>query len=267
MKFKIGVNAKKLLKKLNIFQEDLQYQSKEALDSTVMQVKRELSSEIHKEIERVRPDAAQREGLNPPKSIVDKIIDKQVVGASTWQKDRTGAYYNDLDSGENFEAFAIRRGSGGFGGYAIRGRVNIADGDNHEEGLSKFKEKIRTGVVSVPDKSGKMQHYISPGGAREDYVLSLAKIVCSRYKADASTPGDHNIGQRKGEEKFERDFNKRGYAEFTIKQKGLEYIQKNWTNITPSVDAVKYGDIDQGIDKLAGSIAGAGTRVQKNLRD
>jgi len=134
------------------------------------------------------------------------------------------------------------------GNNRITLRMDINPGDTVETHYAKAKEFINSAVFAFVDPVTKaVNYYSNPGIDLSEHV----KIKCS------TVGGDGNEQPKRGmspAERFRRDANNKGYAEWTVFQSTIEEkIKPQFTNLTDLVESIKAGDLDAA-EQLAKSL-------------
>src|SRR5690606_20721284 len=130
------------------------------------------------------------------------------------------------------------KNKGGQNHNRINLRMDIDSSDTVESNYEKAKAFFQRDMSVFLDSTGKLNYYTNTGINLTDHI----KIKCSTLTGLAD-----EIKPKKGmtpQERFERDSQNKGYAEWTIKQSAVDEIRKNFTNITDIVEAVKEGNLE-----------------------
>lgn len=128
-------------------------------------------------------------------------------------------------------------------------RMEIGADETVQSQYVKAKQFFEQSVFALPDASGNMNYYMNPGID----ITPFVKIKCSVFTGDGDAPTKKGMSPQ---QRFERNAQKRGYADWTLKQEAVDVIRKNFINLTPILNYIKEGDYDRAREIIA--------RVDKN---
>lgn len=170
--------------------------------------------------------------INPAKS--DQEIIKYVTNGKTdLSKYNAAKDYSTLsESGVVFG----QRSKGSEKANRVTLRMDISEGETVQNQYIKAKQFFQEAVFALPDSGGKTKYYSNPGFDITEFV----KIKCSTMTGDETSPEP-----TKGlspQRRFERATKDKGFAEWTLKQDGVDFIRRNFVDLTIVVNSIKEGD-------------------------
>lgn len=170
--------------------------------------------------------------INIPKSDYDIVkfftgADPNLYGKdekfSTLQESKFFWAYNNQGSEEN------RR---------ITLRMQINPGDTVESHFKQAQEFINSAVFAIPGQSGKVEFFLNPGIDLSKYI----KIKCSTVGGFGDTKPKKGMSPK---DRFEKDSETKGYAEWTIFQNTIdEVVKSQFIKLNDIFEPIKSGDIE-----------------------
>lgn len=265
MKIEIKIDKINFIQK---FAEELKLEIQNGLDSnlafSLSELKRDLKFFVNsqprtKETPTDVSDTGKENELGQTKITVPKS-DEEIVKFVTNNASDLSRYNKTKDFATLDEGNVLfgHKNQGGQNHNRITLRMEIDPSDTLETHLMKARNFFQKALYVLPDKGGRPNYFMNPGVDLTPHI----KIKCSTLTGDGA-----GIKPRKGltpEERFMRDAEKKGYAEWTIKQDAVDEIRNNFMNITSVVDAVKEGNLE-----LASTLASTidANKVLKDVPD
>jgi len=205
--------------------------------------------------ERIRtPDATKAENIKSP---VQQVNDLKHPIVSTPKSEAELIKYltkgrSDINKYNKAKDFSTLQESGVVFGHNSRGqqsanrvtlRLEISPDETVQSQYQKARDFFQNAVFAFQDGFGEVNYYMNPGIDISEYL----KIKCSVFT------GDGNVDPRRGlspEDRFNRDRDSKGFADWTLKQDGVEFIRNSFVNITEVVNQIKEGDVDRAKEVL-----------------
>lgn len=244
--FKISTNAKSfdLLQKFTKdFKQNIIVNGLDAtLSHSLNELKKDLNFFINNNVrnapsklqEKLKKNEFGQEPLNPPKSERD-ILHYFTNGKVDLEKYDTSKSFTDLqETGLLVGHYSKNQESAN----RITLRMNIGDSDTVESHHAAARQFINSAVFALPDERGKINYYVNPGIDLTEQI----KIKCSVFTGFGDTKPKKGMSPA---ERFKRDSQTKGYAEWTLKQEAVDKIRNNFINITPVMESIKEGNFDE----------------------
>ncbi len=114
-------------------------------------------------------------------------------------------------------------------------RMDIDDGETVEGQFAKAKRFFQDAVFALPDAAGQTKYYANPGLD----ITGFVKIKCSTLTGDGDAQPFEGMSPA---QRFQRDRHRKGYADWTLKQDGVDFIRKNFVDLSPIIEAIKDGN-------------------------
>lgn len=170
-------------------------------------------------------------GVNPPKS-ESEILSYLTGGKTDVSKYNKAKDYTTLQ--ETGIVFGQRQ-KGSDKANRIALRMDIDDSDTVQSQYAKASRFFQEAIFALPDAGGTIRYYANPGLDITGYV----KIKCSTLTGagDAEPFEGMSPAQR-----FQRNRHTKGYADWTLKQNGIDFIRKNFVDLTEVISQIKDGD-------------------------
>lgn len=170
--------------------------------------------------------------INPPKS-EDEILKYLTDGKTDLSKYNKAKDYTTL--GESSVVFGhYSRGQDGANRVTLR--LEISPDETVDQQYQKARTFFQDAIFAMPDGSGKTAYFMNPGVDISQYL----KIKCSVFTGDGDIEPLQGMSPKT---RFEKD-RKRGYAQWTLQQEGVNKIRNNYLNLTQVVDLIKEGDYE-----------------------
>lgn len=187
----------------------------------------------------------QTNGLGQPEVNIPKS-EEELVKFLTNGKSDPSKYNKSKDYSTLSESnIVFGHGSTGQGtANRVTLRMDIGPDESVESQYVKAKQFFQESLFALPDAAGNMNYYINPGIDMTPFV----KIKCSVFTGDGDSKTKKGLNPR---ERFERNANTKGYADWTIKQEAVDVVRKNYVNITEVINFIKQGDYDRARELIA----------------
>jgi len=212
--------------------------------SSLAELKTELKFIINNEI-RITPDSEAtaivntknglgQTAINPPKS--DSEILKYLTKGKT-----------DLTKYNKAKDFSTLSETGVVFGQRSRGqdvanrvalRMEIGQTDSVEDQYFKARQFFQNAVFALPDSNGNIKYYANPGLD----ITQFVKIKCSTQTGAGDVEPEVGMSPSR---RFQKDKSTKGYADWTLKQDGINFVRSNFIDLTPSMDFIKDGDFNR----------------------
>lgn len=214
----------------------------DVIEETLEELKTDLLFIVNEKI-RVAPASGVNQGqaaglndlgqptVNPPKSD-EEILKYLTNGKTDIAKYNKSKDYSTLsESGIVFGNFS--RGQKQANRVALR--MEIDDGETVQGQYSKAKQFFSESIFALPDSSGKIRYYANPGLDISQFV----KIKCSTQTGDGDAQPATGMSPA---QRFQRDRHRKGYADWTLKQDGMDFIRNKFVDLTEPMNFIKEGD-------------------------
>lgn len=171
--------------------------------------------------------------INPPKS-EEEILKFLTNGKTDLSKYNKAKDYSTLS--ETGVVFGQKsRGMDRANRVALR--MNIDEGETVQGQFSKAKQFFQDSVFALPDAGGNVKYYANPGLD----ITGFVKIKCSTLTGDGDAQPFEGMSPA---QRFQRDRHRKGYADWTLKQDGIDFIRKNFVDLSEVINAIKDGDYE-----------------------
>lgn len=110
-------------------------------------------------------------------------------------------------------------------------RLPMSDSDTFDNQYAQAVDYYNKAIFVFVDNNGRANYYQNPGIDMTPYI----KVVCSKETG----PTD------KSKARWDKHRDKRGYADWTLLNDGLERVKKDFINLTDVLDKMKDGDYDE----------------------
>jgi hypothetical protein len=170
--------------------------------------------------------------VNPPKS-EQEILKLLTGGKADLSK------YNKAKDYTTLSETGIVFGQGSTGqtkANRINLRRDIEENETVSQQFAKANQFFKDAIFALPDTDGTIRYYKNPGLD----ISSFVKIKCSTMTGDGD--GQPFTGMSPAQ-RFQRDRHTKGYATWTLRQKGVDFIRKSFIDLTDPIEAVKNGDL------------------------
>ena len=171
--------------------------------------------------------------INPPKS--EQEILKLLTGGKTdLSKYNQAKDYTTLsETGVVFAHYS----TGQTKANRVNLRMDIEENETVSQQFIKANQFFHEAIFAVPDTDGTIRYYKNPGLD----ISSFVKIKCSTMTGDGD--GQPFTGMSPAQ-RLQRDRHRKGFATWTLRQKGIDFIRKSFIDLTDPIEAVKNGDLD-----------------------
>lgn len=171
--------------------------------------------------------------INPPKS------DQEVLNYLTNGKTDLSKYNKAKDFTTLSETGVVfgHRSRGQDSNNRVALRLDIEDGDTVQSQYAKARTFFQESIFALPDASGNMNYYANPGLD----ITSFLKIKCSTLTGDGDAEPFTGMSPA---QRFQRNRHTKGYADWTLRQNGVNFIRNNFINLTPTMNLIKEGDFE-----------------------
>lgn len=175
----------------------------------------------------------------------DKIVDNIPKSMETWIKQLTGA---DLTKFNSSNSFSELNGSktvyvnnytntkAGFDYPSTRLKMSIGPNETFDQHFFQATNFFNSSTFIFRDSSGNLKVLMNPGIDLRRFV----KVVCS------TDTGKTSNSQRR----FETHKIRRSEAQWALTQKGVEYVQQNFVDLTPTIRELQKGEFDNAVSLL-----------------
>jgi hypothetical protein len=245
-KVSIKDNIPKVLSDIKNLEKSLQKAVKESSRNAMIKKLSDLRGELNYLLNTSVRTPVDKKKLTG-QSLTQKIAENQVLGSK--KTNLTNTF--ETSSEENiYKAHLVNKDNN------LAMRIRYADiNGSYQDYVDNFRSILSDKVFAIQDERTRNYKYyiIPPNSVLEDKVLEGVKIFCSRYRdIDESIQGDDlvDIGFIKGQEKFQRDIEKRGYTEFTLKEEALKLKQEKGKDITDVITSTQYGEYQNARDLI-----------------
>lgn len=223
----------------------------ERLASDVIQLKRKLLGFVNTAKQQIEiPKAKDEPQLTTTKSEEELIKHFTGLDAQTIRKNK-----NFQELVDNKVAF-VRKDSNMLGNDpkphkmtpGIQYQLDMSQFDTFDTQYAKALDYFNSALYVV-EEAGVRRFFINPGG----HDLSrFVKVVCTKDTGDTQAARDRFESYRNGNN---RARNVGGFASWTLRKEGIDYIKKNFTDLTDVVEKIQNGQED---DAIASSNAKSG---------
>ena len=242
------------------------------LDSVLQQdlakLKIQLMQTVNNEIKSkvvLQKDKGQTEEVAIKKS--DQEVIKHLTGVDLNSVSKTRDFNTLADgkvavvSNKTLQKATIDRMNGGPTSKMSSGvnlRLPMSEADTFDNQYAQALDYYNGAVFVIVDNNGKANYYKNPGIDMTQYV----KVVCSK---DAGTTD-------RSKDRWDKHRDKRGYADWSLLQEGLDRVKRDFINLTDVIDKVKDGEHEEAqnvLSKVAQKTQAASTISEKvsDLKD
>lgn len=122
-------------------------------------------------------------------------------------------------------------------------RMQILEGETVESQFARAKGFFQEAIFALPDAGNKIKYYANPGLDITGYI----KIKCSTMTGSGNESPFDGMSPA---ERFKKDSTGKGFADWTLKQDGVDFIRRNFLDLTPIIEAIKEGDFGKASNLL-----------------
>lgn len=215
----------------------------ERLSSDVIQLKRKLLGFVNTAKQQVEvPTKKDDPQLSTTKSEEELIKHFTGLDANTIRKNK-----NFSDLVDHKVAF-VRKDSNMLGNDpaphrmtpGIQYRLDMSQFDTFETQHTKALDYFNNALYVI-EEGGIRRFFMNPGG----HDLSrFVKVVCTKDTGDTAAARERFESYRTGNN---RDRNSGGFADWTLRKEGIDYIKKNFTDLTDIIEKIQNGQEDEAI--------------------
>lgn len=247
-----------------------------------------LKKEIRKDIvdngldERLKLDIAQLKRkllsyINSAKQTIEtpKTKDEPVLTTTKSEEELikhfTGLDVNTIKKNKNFQELVdnkvafVRKDKNMLGNDpaphkmtpGIQYRLDMNEFDTFESQHSKAIDYFNNSLYVI-ELNGKRLFFANPGGHD---LSQFVKVLCSKDTGDTKAARDRFESYRTGNERF-RNANRAGFADWTLRKEGIDYIKKNFVNLTDVVEKIQNGQEEEAVTS-ANSKSGRSTTIKE----
>ncbi len=134
-------------------------------------------------------------------------------------------------------------------------RLPMSEADTFDNQYSQAINYYNGAIFAIVDNTGKVNYYKNPGIDMTQYI----KVVCSR---DAG-PTDRS------KDRWDKHRDKRGFADWTLLQDGLDRVKRDFINLTDAIEKVKEGEHEDAkniLNKVAQK-SNAASNITEKIND
>jgi hypothetical protein len=125
-------------------------------------------------------------------------------------------------------------------------RLDMSQYDTFESQHSRAIDYFNNSLYVI-EEGGKRRIFANPGG----HDLSrFVKVVCTREQGDTAAARKRFEKYRNGNNRS-RNADTAGFADWTLQKEGIEYIRKNFVDLTDIVEKIKEGDEEEAFNIAA----------------
>jgi hypothetical protein len=237
----------------------------ERLSSDVAQLKRKLLGLINNaRAENIKLGSSDKPVLTTTKSEEELI------------KHFTGLDVNTIRKNKNFQELVnnkiafVRKDSNMLGNDpaphkmtpGIQYRLSMSEYDTFESQYSKALDYFNNSLYVI-EVGGKRMLFANPGGHD---LSQFVKVVCTKDSGDTANARERFESYRTGNN---RSRNLGGYADWTLRKEGIEYIKKNFIDLTDVIEKIQNGQEDEAVNsaKAKGGRSNTITDFQDKVQD
>lgn len=184
----------------------------------------------------------------------DKIV-QEITGIkpADYNKNKETTDYYQNSSGPSL--LIAQRSKNSNSASRITLRMPIADGETVESQYQRAREFFKDLIIGVKDQTGNIDYNMATENIADD-----VKIKCSKYKG----ADDFNeFGGLSPSERFDKDRENKGYAEWTIPQEVVDRVVQSGVNLNTIAEAILNNDIDDARNYLRTKANTPGDKLQE----
>lgn len=218
----------------------------ERISSDVMQLKRKLLGLINNtKAQNVKPSTINEPVLSTTKSEEELI------------KHFTGLDPNTIRKNKNFQELVnnkvafIRKDKNMLGNDptphkmtpGIQYRLDMSQYDTFESQYSKALDYFNNSLYVI-EVNGRRMFFVNPGGHD---LSQFVKVVCTKETGDTASARSRFESYRTGND---RSRNVGGYADWTLRKEAIEYIKKNFVDLTDVIEKIQNGQEQEAVSSV-----------------
>lgn len=218
----------------------------ERLSSDVMQLRKELLNMVNQ---------AQAEN-KPPTPKTDEPSLTITQSEAELVKHFTGLDVETIKKNKDFTKLVeskvafVRRDSNMLGNDpqpsrmtpGISYRLDMSQYDTFESQQSKALDYFNNAIYVIEEGNRRM-FFVNPGGLD---LTQFIKVVCTRETGDTPAARARFEKYRNGNNRH-RNVDSAGFADWTLRKEGIEFIKKNFVDLTDVVEKIQNGEEDEAI--------------------
>lgn len=243
--------------KKDVRKEIVDFGLDERLSSDVIQLKRKLLGFINN---------AKAQNVKP--STVDEPVFTTTKSEEELIRHFTGLDVNTIRKNKNFQELVnnkvafVRKDRNMLGNDpaphkmtpGIQYRLNMSEYDTFESQYSKALDYFNNSLYVI-EVGGRRMFFANPGGHD---LSQFVKVVCTKDSGDTANARDRFESYRTGNN---RDRNVGGYADWTLRKEGIEYIKRNFVDLTDVIEKIQNGQESEAVSS-ANAKSGRSTTIR-----
>jgi len=121
-------------------------------------------------------------------------------------------------------------------------RLDMSQYDTFESQQSKALDYFNNSIYVIEEGSKRL-FFVNPGGLD---LSQFIKVVCTRDTGDSAAARERFEKYRNGNGR-QRNSDTAGFADWTLRKEGIEFIKKNFVDLTDVIDKIQNGEEDEAI--------------------
>ena len=220
----------------------------ERLASDVMKLKKQLLKVVNQaKQEKVEPATADEPRITVTKSENELLKHFTGLDADTIRRNKD---FSKLIEGK--VAF-VRRDANMIGDDkapsrmtpGVSYRLDMGQYDTFESQHARAIDYFNNSLYVI-EEGGQRRIFANPGG----HDLSrFVKVVCTREQGDTPAARKRFEKYRDGNGR-DRNSNRAGFADWTLQKEGIDYIRKNFVDLTDIIEKIKEGEEDEAVSMI-----------------
>lgn len=124
-------------------------------------------------------------------------------------------------------------------------RLDMSQYDTFESQHARAIDYFNNSLYVI-EEGGQRKVFANPGG----HDLSrFVKVICTREQGDTPAARKRFEKYRNGNNR-DRNADKAGFADWTLQKEGIDYIRKNFVDLTEVIEKIKEGEEDEAVNMV-----------------